>query len=374
MKIKKILVVPSSRIINSESNLPSRRFKNTMRKIKNIFRKRFLIYDGELIFYADIPKILGKDNVYVLGVYHSHLLDPKIQQYCPYPSCHGTPAATFIDEKELSSVMAEVDAVLISTRSGNRGDMARIEAGKQSVPIAIFDFTDHEANYGSKNIKDKLCYDYQLGRDYNLYFKKDLPLGFETDTIQPIAPVPVRVGSYDFSIYNKDYSVFYSGRGREDKCQNDRKETIDLVYNSDIKNTLLIDHNDRKTLMTTREYWDNISKSNFCLSPSGRVWDSFRHAEIGLSPNTAIIAPKPYVHTVGPKLIDGVNSILYDTELVGGKYSLKNKSKLLEKINYYINNDSKRVKLAEQWSSDVVHGHTTYSRSMQLIKKMQECF
>jgi len=371
MKIEKILIVPSERIIDSNHNDSSKLdiFRSV---IKKLFKEEYLKYDGEFIFYADIPKILGNGNVYIYGQYYKHLLDANIPKYCPYPSCHGAPRATFINENYLVEMISSVDAVLISTRAGERGNYAKAEARKQDIPIALFDFSDHEKNYGSSNIAKNICYENILGKDYNIYFKKDLPLGYATEKILPIAPVPVRPESYTFRDLKKTHSIFYSGRGRESACQNDRKQSVEAIIEYGIEDTLFIDHNDRSSFMTTVEYWDNLSRSKFCLSPSGRVWDSFRNTEVGLSPNTVLIAPKPYVHTVGPELIDGVNSLLYDTELINGKYNLTNTKVFIEKIEYYLNDPTESKKIASNWSNDVKEGHTTFARSKHILKAISE--
>ena len=330
-------------------------------------------YDGELQFYADIPLILGKDNTFIFGKYHSYLFSKKVNENCPYPSCHGTPMGEFVKKENIQNIISEVDAVLLSTRGGKRGAYVSSIAREKGVPIAMFDYLDHEDNYGAEEIEKDLCYQYEYGKDYNLYFKKDLPLGYKTDNILPVAPNAVRPESYEFINMSKEFDVFYSGRARQDRCQKDREESVDLIKKH-IINSLIIDHDDRKTFMTTREYWDNISKSRMCLSPSGRVWDSFRHTETGLAQETLLIAPKPYVETTGPKMVDGVNSLLYETELKDGRYSIKDTNLLIEKINYYLERPKLIKKISKRWTSDVLSGHTISARSEYIIRSMEKSF
>lgn len=370
--MKKLLIVPSKRLVQPESR---RSFKTVLKQSK-IYRylfDPFLAYDGELMFYGDIPKILGESNVFVYGKYYPHLFEKRVPKFCPYPSCHATPKSVEVDSSNVEEIVSQVDALLVSTRAGPEGEFIRSLARKKEIPIALFDFLDQESNYGDDNISDKICYDFKLGLDFDLYFKKDLPLGYATDIILPVAPVPVRPESYVFKDLHKEFSVFYSGRGRQDACQNDRYQSVELISDK-IADSKIIDHSDRGSFLTTTEYWNYISSSKLCLSPSGRVWDSFRHAEIGLSKSTVMIAPKPYVHTVGPELIDGHNSILYETYLQDGKYNLDDESKLIDKIQFYLLEDSERLKVSNQWSTDVASGHTVFARSKYIIDSMKSFF
>ena len=111
---------------------------------------------------------------------------------CPYPSCHNAPVPTFVDNSNINDILSSVDVVLISVLAKERGDYITKQARKSNKPIVLFDFPDHETNYGSDDVSKKLCYGKKLGDDYDLYFKKDLPLGYSTEYILPIAPVPVR--------------------------------------------------------------------------------------------------------------------------------------------------------------------------------------
>tara|TARA_Y100001963_G_scaffold154424_1_gene243175 strand:- start:629 stop:1702 length:1074 start_codon:yes stop_codon:yes gene_type:complete len=355
MKIKKILIVPADRVV---MNSPVK-----------------LLYSGEFIFYSDIPKVLGKENTYVYGTYSRHLTK-GIPNDCPYPSCHNAPVPTFVDNSNVDDILSSVDVVLISVLAKERGDYITKQARKSNKPIVLFDFPDHETNYGSDDVSKKLCYGKKLGDDYDLYFKKDLPLGYSTEFILPIAPVPVRPESFNFKQLEKKHSIFYSGRGHgatsHPGYQKDRKQTVNLIKGSGIKNIKFALHGTNASFMSTRDYWDNMSKSMLCLSPSGRVWDSFRHTETGLLTDTGLIAPKPWTHTTGPELKDGVNSILYDTELVGNKYSLVNENELLEKIKYYLDNPSECHRIAKKWSEDVHSGHTIYARSKYIIETIEK--
>lgn len=362
MKIKKILIVPSWRITSSSGII-----RSAISYVKSKIQQKPLMFEGELQFYGDIPVVLGKDNTFVLGRYRSHLLSKKMPKDCAYPSCFGTPAAHYVFPNDIRDVIKLVDAVLISIRADQDIFMIIREARSNNIPVAMLDYLDHESNYGADDFFKELYRGYIPGRDFDVYFKKDLPLGCVDNFVRPIGPVPVRPEMYSFPHVTQDKSVFYSGRSRHDLCQRDRAQTIALLKEN-FPDAMIIDHDVRDTFISTQEYWENVARSYLALSPSGRTWDSFRHCEVALAPNTALIAPKPYVETAGPGLVDGVNSILYDTEFRhDGKYHLVNGSVLVEKIRYYLNNLEQLKKIAQQWQSDVLNGHTILARSQYII-------
>jgi len=130
----------------------------------------------------------------------------------------------------------------------------------------------------------------------------------------------------------------------------------------------------RRTFLTTLRYWRYLAESQMTLSPSGKSWDSFRHCEVGLAPASVLIAPKPFLETVGPPLRDGVNAILYDTELRAGKYHLANAPLLVEKIRHYLDHPQEREAVAIAWSRDVLSGHTVLARSRYILENMERAF
>jgi len=373
MEIQKILMVPADALVDESA---SSRFSSVLRPLKEVkryFNPGATPYDAEILFYSDIPLVLGSENVFQFGEYPSQLHFKRVPSNSPYPSCHGTPRATIVRHDEIADILEKVDALLVSTRAGTRRDVVVPLARKKGIPVALLDFQDHHANYGAADIRKELTYGFRRGRDYDLYFKKDLPLGYATDCIRPLAPVPVRPESFAIPEMGKDVDVFYSGRSRAG-CQADRGETVELVKEN-FHNTLIKEHaQGRGSFMTTHEYWRSIARSKMALSPSGKVWDSLRHCEVGLARGTALIAPRPYVETVGPKFEDGKNSILYDTKFREGKYHLKNPSELVGKIKHFLSDDASREALASAWVKDVREGHTVFARSRYLVEEMGRVF
>lgn len=371
MEIKKLLIVPSDRIVVEQTNKSF--LLKIAKSLKSKIRPNQLSYDGEMQFYGDMPVVLGKENVSVFGKYKKHYFSKTVLEQCSYPSCCLTPEPTFISAGQLDSVLRQVDALLVSSKANERAIIAIKKAKAKNIPVAIIDFADHESNYGSDNIAGDICRGFIDDEDFDLYFKKDLPLGYMTDVILPLCPIPIRPQSYDFPSAKQKYGIFYSGRKRTDQCQPERREVVEFVREHFV-NTLIVEHDIRGSFMSIRQYWSNLAKSRIALSPSGRVWDSFRHCEVGLTESTVLLAPKPYVETVGPSLEDGKNAILYDTELKDDGYHLKQSDALVEKIKYYLNNSAELEKIAKTWKEDVMTGHTIAARSRYIIECMQKAF
>ncbi len=374
-KIRKILLVPSGRIVRYEDELLYAPFFERMReKIHSSLWRQPIHYDGELQFYGDIPDILGKENSFVFGRYRPNVLWKKAPDDCPYLSCIGNPEPTFFTQKkQLQDVIRQVDAVLVSTRSGMRGRMAIQEARRHGVIVAVIDYKDHPELYGMNDadIRQELFRGFEAGKDFNIFFKKELPLGYASDTVKPLAPVCVRPSSYLFHATLKDTSIFFSGRPQH-ACQGDRMESAELVKRYFPDAAVALPYS-QKAFLTAQEYCDNFARSKMILSPSGVSWDTVRHAETGLAPETLLIAPKPYIEAVEPYLKDGVNALLYDTELgQDGKYHLVKENELLDKIRYYLNHDDERKKIAARWQNDVLRGHTIEARSRYILESIEK--
>jgi len=373
MKIKKILIVSVDTVVEKEPRAGSVDFLlKGLRSIKRAIAPALSVYESEIIRYADIPKILGRENVFIFGKLYPHLHSARVPRYCPYPSCHGTPQAVSIGEAELPSIIQKVDAVLVSVKAAKSGRALPVLrlARARDIPIAMIDTHDHEEIFMAKDIRKELFYGFQKGKDFDIFFKTSLPIGYKSDYVLPIAPVPIRPETHNFRQLQKSMDIFYSGRSRA-IAQPDRDELVDLIR-TNFPSVKLYEHTRRNTFISVQEYWDSISRSRLALSPSGRVWDSFRHCEAGLAHGTALVAPKPYVETVGPPLQDGVNAILYDTEPRYGKYHLRNPEELVEKIHYYLNYHELRERMADRWAEGVKSGHTVYARSKYIIESIEK--
>lgn len=370
MRLQRILVVPHEAIIDSEPEGRLAFFITGAKALKRKFVRMPSIYNSEIQRYGDIPRILGRENTFVLGRLYPHFYSSTAPESSPYPSCHGLPQGTSITERELESTVGRVDAVLISVKAGVRGERTIALARKKGIPIAILDAHDHQSMYEAADIRKELFWHFQPKKDFDLYFKENLPLGYKTDTVLPLAPAPVRPEMYQFDALQKNIDVFYSGRERA-TVQPEGGEVVDLVKR-EFLNTRILEHKDHRAFLTLREYWNALSCARIVLSPSRRDWDSFRHCETGLAHGTALVAPRPYVETVGPELKDGVNAILYDTHHRGGKYYLADGAGLVDKIRHYLDYPALRERIAARWREDVLGGHTTLARSRYIVDSIEQ--
>lgn len=373
--IQKILLVPSGRIVRYEDELLyAPLLMRLSEKIKSRIFTRSILYDGETQFYGDIPALLGRDNTFVFGVYRPNVLWKKVPEDCPYLSAIGNPLPTFFASRgELSEAMRQVDAVLISTRSGMRGRKAAECAHAHKVPVAMLDYQDYPELYGMNetDIRRSLFNGLEHKKDFDIFFKKELPLGYASEIVRPLAPVCVRPSSYTFAALSKDQSIFFSGRPRP-TCQGDRLETAELL-SANFPDARIELPGSQKVFMTAREYCNSFARSKIILSPSGISWDTVRHAETGLTPSALLIAPKPYIETTGPALKDGENAALYDTELrEDGKYHLAKENELIDRVRYYLQNDSERERVAARWQRDVLRGHTILARSRYILESIEK--
>ncbi|MBI4134601.1 MAG: hypothetical protein HY471_00635, partial [Candidatus Sungbacteria bacterium] len=335
MKVKKILIVPAESIVEkSPASWYGGFFVDVAKYAKRKLGRATSVYDAELQRYADIPKVLGAENVLVFGKLYPHFYSSELPRLCPYPSCHGAPRARIVSESGMREAINAVDAVLVSARAEKRGEAAIAAARKRNIPVAIIDAHDHQSNYGKGNLWPELCRGFKHKEHFDIYFKNDLPLGYKTEYLFPLAPCPLRPESYKFRELFKDTDLFFSGKMRA-RDQDDGRELLAMVRSS-FGNIRFFEHAARGEFLSFSDYWNFLSRSRIALSPSRSVWDSFRHCETGLAPGTALVAPRPYLETVGPPLIDGANSILYDTELRNGKYHLTNAAELIEKMRHYL--------------------------------------
>lgn len=376
MKIKKVLYAPCYRlVVGYRGHLRQPLLSRAKTWVRSWFGPPMHAYHAELLFWADLPILLGTENVFMLGELWPQLHDPVVPKHCPWPSFHPSPPWTSISDDEVDDVLEQVDVVLLSpvVDKARREPVVRTRvinaARRHGVPIAVLDALDHEDSYAAVDYEATVVRGLRRGRDFDVYFKKDLLVGHSTDSIFPLAPMPIRPESYRFNVMPKDIDIFYSGRPRS-LSQPDRGETVALVKGS-FPRAHVMEHEGFTTLISNQQYHDLFARSRIALCPSGRGWDSWRFGIAGLAPHTAVVAPKPYCETVGPALKDGVNAILYEVEFRDGKSYLKDCLGLRERIAYYLDRPAELVRMADAWAADVRVGHTILARSRYVIERLE---
>ena len=369
----KVLIVPSKYI----TNIYSRELARWKSIIGNAIRMRPKdVYEylnahmlcTEHYHYADIAAILGKENVYIVGNYYREYVLDEIPENTRYPSLHKTPSAIHCSVKHALSMISDFDVVIIGVRSGEYGNLIRKEALKKGVFVVILDYFDHVDLYADWRIEYALR-GLKYKDDFDLYFKHDLPCEVNLPYIMPLAPMPCRLESYrknDINWETRDIPVCYSGRDSHG-ARSDREELVELVRRG--VNGAVIKHIGQGQQMGVTEYLSLLYASKIALSPSGKVWDSTRHSEIGLC-GCAPVLPVPDCKIVGDPIMSDVNAITYEYKLEKGVYSIKNKGELIDKISYYLNNDDELEGVARKWSESVMKSHTTYARSEYVLNEI----
>ena len=390
MKIKKILIVPESERILKPKTYNQKSKINLLKHYRNIINslnKPEIKYNAEIMFYGDMPLILGKENVFVVGEYKDQYLSPANRD-CFYPSCHNTPEPTFLKNfNEIYNISNSLDAILISSRANKHREKLSSIAKSNNIPIAIIDRYDHESLYNTSKIdfeksrpsvvdvKEKnlgICRNFKYGLDFDIYFKHTLPIKFNQNFIFPLCPAPIRPESYNYPDTDKNIDIFFIGRPMDRIAQPDRRQIVELMIDN-FDNSKIKFVESQSSFMSPSKYQYHQSKSLIILSPSGRVWNGSRLGEAGLS-KSVLIAPKPYHRTVEPKLNDKKNALLYDVEFKDGGYHLINSNEFVEKVKYYLDNPSELSIIAKNWNNDVLNGHTTYARAKYILNTMETFF
>lgn len=368
MKIKKILIVPSKKALKQKES-----FSENIRRRWRDFKKSPRIHDAGCLHWSDITSILGQENTFVLGKlrYGSAYFSNKIPDNVMFLSSLGMPRPSFVKESDLKKILGQVDVVIISERSGDILQTVIAESRALGVPIVMLEANDSEAIYGSKNIRKDITHDFVKGKDFDLYFKLDVPLGYGTPYLFPLAPQPVRPPMYHFEKLPKDITVFYSGSYNPALYQGDRGEAVEALRS--IPGALFLQHNSPADYGSIKDYLNNISRAKLALCPSGRSWNSYRISHTGLSPGTALIAADPYIETTSPRLEDGVNAILYKTKIGSdGRYHLTNPDELVQKVKFYLSHDAERERIASRWHDDVLAGHTMTSHAQYILDTIEK--
>jgi Glycosyl transferases group 1 len=374
---RKILIIPSL-YVNTGLNekISARRKMGIQPRLQVMLKKlRDKYYDnlfaGEVLYYCELSSLLGRDSVFILGGY-SNLYFRSHPEEVSYPSLTRIPPAVPVTPEQAKSLLGQVDAVLVTPDGIRRNEGLIQDFARLDKPTAIIDFQDHEAMFVDPNAQVER--DFKQGKHFTHYFKKDLPLRETRKNFFPLAPLPVRPECYNLrpgGWEGKSLDIFFRGRLGAGRVRKEREEAVRLLRtaypNTDITWT---DVEEGRGIfprrMVGKEYWQEFERSRIALSPGGRVWDSFRHCEIGLFGCTLII-PLPDCQMAGIALRDGYNCIGYDVRVEDGEHRLVNSTGLVEKVRGYLKDDKALQRLALQWQRDVMQSHTSKARAQQIL-------
>ena len=372
----KILIVPS-RFITNIHNREFTRWKNFLFSAKDLkFKNAFDSFNShmlcsEIYNYADIPNINGKDQTFILGNYYKEYTEKQIPKNTRYPSIHNNPHGTHLTLRGALSMIKKFDCVLIGIQSNEIGNKIRKKALNHNIPVVLIDHFDHPQVYKDPSYEN-IFRGLKPEKDFNMYFKHDLPKNKLIDhLVYPLAPMPCNPNNYpqiNHTWNKKNISVFYRGR----KSHNPRKDRI--LLSEEIKKQIEfshIEHIGQSEKITIFEYVNNLSKTKIAFTPSGKVWDSTRHTEIGLY-NCVPLIPEPDCEVVSDCIKDTENSIVYNINDINEGEINKSISDIIDKVRSLIKNDKKLIEIADNWRNEVLLNHTVNARSNMVLKKINQ--
>jgi hypothetical protein len=184
------------------------------------------------------------------------------------------------------SSLGNVDGVIVSSQCSREDRNLAEKYIDLGTPVFYFDNLDREEFYENPCTAQKIVNG--LSNKYRLCFIKDLPLQLELpNNVVPIAPVPVsdrlleimedEVGSMREGSHIKSTANFgFFGRRRPGICRDERQAMLDAAIDVGGVNGIF----ESDGYATLREIYETMVTSKYLLSPSGRVWCSYRHTEL----------------------------------------------------------------------------------------------
>ena len=378
----KILLLQPAIVRKYKTPLELKIYKNLKNFFKKINFKKFYHHfeirsqiniSSELNHYGDFVKIMGSQNVTAIDKFHPSYLDINETNYDKfikkenYPSNFGYESPQFIREKDIKNKLKDFDVIFASIYFGKNLENFCWYAKKLNKLVVLFDNIDHEEVYFDYS-KIFRGYNYDM---FDIYFKKDIPLSFEDKKIYPIAPVPCKLNFFDTKNINEykvdDYTsdIFFVGAFRNGITRYERLEICNFFKKMNLKNNIFLNEKN----IDFENYLQYANSASINLSPGGRVWCSYRHADLA-NFRKPIILPKPNCKTTPGKFIDGENSIMYETINKNKDIFLKTNPDLKDKVNFYLKNDSKRNQIGIKYFELISNYHTTFKRAKYLLEKI----
>ena len=114
-----------------------------------------------------------------------------------------------------------------------------------------------------------------------------------------------------------------------------------------------------------------MNESKIIFSPSGKVWDSVRHAETAIYNSVPLIS-KPYCKLANDIEINETNSIFYRVKLQNNSFQIEDVNSLKEKIEVILNNKKKYEEISAAWAKEMFLKNTLSKRAeyvINIIKK-----
>jgi hypothetical protein len=349
--------------------------KPNLAKLKWYYKFDQVAY--EYNYYSDICKV-NDGETHMLGNLHAEYLKPPPIN-CTNPSARRCPPVTSIRYSTAIRDLASYDAILCSSWSVEYSRDLLRQARKKGVIVAIIDHADHEdifitkdSNMLTRGLNDEL--------DFDLYFKKDLPLGMAKKNLLPLGPDPVRPLSYEYELSipqnERPISVFFSGivnkpttREQRDGLLQKVENTIDFSYINIID---VDDHYSKKNLITNSQLYECMAKSKIVLCAPGRAWTTTRLTASAIFGCVPMIA-EPDCELVDMDFYNNDFSIKYkNLRYLKGDDRNKAINEAVEVLKYAISNEKKLEQMSKKWK-DLVHAkHTTTARAAYIVNTIKK--
>jgi len=366
----KILVFPTSLLIKSNKtflfHLVYFFFRKIIKLIGINLKSKNLFLSGDLNHYGEIIRLVGPKNIFfcpnLSPIYYNKLFKVfSFIQNDNYPSNFDFVKPSFISFKNAEKNINKFDIIISSVRCSKKADKI-IQLSKKYKNIhCIFDRFDHEEVYFDvKNIF--------RGFDethFDIYFKQDIPIDFNNKKIYPISPLPVKKVYNNINDNKKSYPFSFVGHFKTLHTRDDRLELIELIK-SNFPSSKLIYSEDRKHQITDKELKKILFSTKINLSPSGRIWDSYRHTEL-VNYGSPILMPKNDSKICGTEWKDLYDCIIYETKFSGGKWRIKNTEELIKKLNKVLNDENLQKTIYNNFRKKVIEEHTQIVRSKYML-------
>ena len=367
----KILIIPSLFITDFKSRyfqlIKSFLRTNIMeRKFKSLAELNSHFISAEHYNYSNIVNLNGKNNTYILGNYFQEYILKSVPKYSRYPSSHATPLGNHINLKQALSILSELDCILIGIKSFSYfSDLLKIARSK-NILISVIDYYDDKEIYNLENLSDeRLTRNLTYKKDFDVFFKHDIPINEEKDYLYSICPMPINFENYPKlnikSFQDRSFNVFFSGR----KHLADHPERVNLLEylfkNLDNFKLKAMQPHEKISL---HEYCEYMNDSKIAFSPSGKVWDSTRHSECAIYKNIPLIK-EPNCKLANGLKINESNSIIYKLNKISNNFS-----EILEKVKFFLNNENESIKISENWHHEMITKNTLIERSRYIYKTL----
>ena len=205
----RILLIPKNEVSFYKIFSKSFYFPNIFNPMwRNYLRYRRPVY--EYNYLSDLNQTKECD-VFVLGKLNKSYLS-GVREDSTNPTGHNCPAVKNVNINYVKKNIKSFNCVIFSNYAANDPELIELRTNfiKNKVLVCIFEHQDID-NIELINSDKIITNGLIVNKDFNLYFKKDIPLAINRPWLFPIAPDPIRLKSFKINLKKmseKNISVF----------------------------------------------------------------------------------------------------------------------------------------------------------------------